>query len=223
MNMRQQFWWIYLFLAQANSARNCNTQNEVCVQIQNCPSINQRLKIARSTIDVNQRRSVIDYVRRNICGASVDRTVCCSRDEATSIGRFSETRGSVRKSQTATKMHFLGSLVNIIHDIAGDVYSDGEHRLLIKNAHYDGLGIEAFFIGSTIDNRPSATNNIVLPYPSIKGRHFNYEDRDIPALPAFKGEDILLNLPSGVTVNQLKYISIWCRKFNVSFGHLILV
>jgi len=117
-------------------------------------------------------------------------------------------------------------MITIIHDVTGDVYSLGDRHLRIRNLHYDGLGPDAFFIGSVVSNVPSSTDNIILPYPAVSDiedqRWYTYQDRDIPTLPAFDKMDIELALPPGVTVDQLKYVAIWCRKFNISFGHLIL-
>jgi len=35
-------------------------------------------------------------------------------------------------------------------------------------------------------------------------------------------KDVVLHLPPGTTVDQLKWISVWCRQFNINFGHVMI-
>ena len=66
-----------------------------------------------------------------------------------------------------------------------------------------------------------ASGNVVLPFP-YTGKHFSYSDRDIPLLlRPFSGEDVVLTLPPGRTVDELRWISVWCRKYQIDFGHVI--
>ena len=64
--------------------------------------------------------------------------------------------------------------------------------------------------------------DVVLPYP-YKGRHYSYEDDDIPPLTQeYNGhEDIVLSLPPGTSVGQLGWVAVHCREYNVDFGHFI--
>merc|ERR1719158_315664 len=91
--------------------------------------------------------------------------------------------------------------------------------ILIKGFKYDGESPDAFFLGGT-QGQPSKNGEVVMPYP-FEGKHFKYDDYDIPILGRFDGKkDVVLHLPPGSTVDQLKWISVWCRKSNTNFGHV---
>jgi len=116
----------------------------------------------------------------------------------------------------------LGALTGIQHDVAGDVYARGDSQLVLQNFVYDGTGPDAFIIAGTKGAGPSGENaDVVLSVP-FQGQHFNYEDKRIPILKRFRGETVVLTMPPGVSVSQLRWISIWCRKFKMNFGDLIL-
>ena len=36
----------------------------------------------------------------------------------------------------------------------------------------------------------------------------------------FKGDTVTLEMPDGVKVTDLRWISVWCKKFSVNFGDL---
>ncbi len=85
---------------------------------------------------------------------------------------------------------------------------------------YDGSGPDAFFWVGTLGNEPNENGHIV-PYP-YTGRFFHYLDPDAPVLRSFFGEDIELTLPPEIMADQIRWISVWCRRFAVNFGDLIL-
>merc|ERR1719430_766385 len=112
----------------------------------------------------------------------------------------------------------IGEFINIFHDIAGTAYAVDDHTILIKGFTYDGQGPDAFFLAGT-SGLPSSRGEAVLPYP-FQGKHFSYQDKEIPILGQFTGDsDISLTLPPEVTVEDLRWISVWCRDFDISFGH----
>ena len=77
--------------------------------------------------------------------------------------------------------------------------------VLIKGFTYDGgPAPDTFFLAGT-SGRPSSRGDVVLPWPA-NGEKYTYADRDIPLIKrSFDGsEDILLTLPEGNTVDQLK-------------------
>ena len=56
------------------------------------------------------------------------------------------------------------------------------------------------------------------------GKFYDYDDQLAPILSQrFDGSqnDIVLTLPDDIEVKDLKWISIWCRKFEVSFGDFV--
>ena len=73
-----------------------------------------------------------------------------------------------------------------------------------------GKGPDAFFYvgkkGTEINS-----DGIRLPYP---------ENSD-QKLGEFNGETIKINLPKEIKFDEIGWLSVWCRKFGVDFGHLI--
>ena len=55
------------------------------------------------------------------------------------------------------------------------------------------------------------SDGIRLPYP---------ENSD-QKLGKFNGETIKINLPKEIKFDEIGWLSVWCRKFGVDFGHLI--
>ena len=41
-------------------------------------------------------------------------------------------------------------------------------------------------------------------------------------LSPYKDQNVLLKLPNGMKVRDIKYLAIWCRKFTANFGHVEL-
>ena len=113
----------------------------------------------------------------------------------------------------------VGDFVNYAHGIGGTVYAVDEKTLLVKGFTYDGAGPDAFFWVGT-QGSPSSVGTI-LPYP-FEGKFFEYEDQSAPILQGqFSGDkDIKLTLPDSLKTTDLKWISVWCRAFQVNFGDL---
>ena len=125
------------------------------------------------------------------------------------------------QSTTTEKKIFKGQFTNYFHGISGDVYFMGDRLLLIENFKYDGTGPDAFFWVGTAGKRPASDNGILLAHP-FRGKFYDYTDPDAPVLRRFSGETpIVLTLPDGVKVTDLKWISVWCRRFRVNFGDLL--
>merc|ERR1711994_550496 len=85
--------------------------------------------------------------------------------------------------------------------------------LEIRNFKYDGKGPDVYFYvgkkGTEIKN--ANIDGIRLPYP---------ENSD-QKLGEFNGETIKINLPKEIRFDEIGWLSVWCRKFSVDFGHLI--
>ena len=99
----------------------------------------------------------------------------------------------------------IGSFRNIFHDIGGQAYAVDSKTVLIKGFTYDGEGPDTFFLAGTSGRPSSSKGDAVLPWP-YAGKDYTYSDRDIPLIKrSFDGgEDIVLTLPQGKTVDQLK-------------------
>jgi len=177
-------------LIPAASTRLCYP-TEACVPIRSCSPVIEEIRAASLSSQSLVRQSTISRIKQDICGRVSDQKVCCP----TSYGN---------SEPPLDKEDFLGSLVTIIHQVTGDVYSKGKQKIVIKDLTYDGQGPDAFFYAGTRSNLPNEDGGVVLPYP-FNGRHFSYQDKSIPILPSFNKKDIELTLPPGVTVDQLRW------------------
>ena len=64
-------------------------------------------------------------------------------------------------------------------------------------------------------------NGTVLPHP-FNGKFYNYWDFKVPVLKSSSSEDIVLTLPPSLHSRDMKWISVWCRKFAIDFGHVVV-
>jgi len=133
---------------------------------------------------------------------------------------------------------YLGSFNKLTyHPVRGDLYKRDAKTLIIRNFVYDGEGPDAFFV---VGKRPMGRNRIVinrrdrkdaipLPYEdsysaysrnTSNQRRLRYDDPKIPVLGRYEGQDIELTLPQGVDADNIRWISLYCRQFNMDFGHV---
>jgi hypothetical protein len=112
----------------------------------------------------------------------------------------------------------VGDFQNYAHGINGQVFMKDQKTLVIKGFTYDGAGPDAFFWAGT-SQAPSSVGTI-LPYP-FDGKFYEYEDQSAPILSKrFNGEEIVLTLPETLKATDIKWLSVWCRAFQVNFGDL---
>ena len=115
---------------------------------------------------------------------------------------------------------YLGDFSTYFHGVSGAIYRMGSQRLFIENFKYDGAGPDAFFWVGIQGLRPSE-QGILLAHP-FRGKFYNYDDYEAPILKKFNGDaKIVLTLPPQVKVQDLKWISVWCRRFSINFGDFI--
>ncbi|XP_048522667.1 protein Skeletor, isoforms B/C isoform X2 [Dendroctonus ponderosae] len=108
----------------------------------------------------------------------------------------------------------IGPLQDFAHGIRGIVYAVDETTIFIKGFSYDGTGPDAFFwIGNS--PRPSP-EGIIIPYPE------DYRERDPPVLKSHNNTDIILRLPMGKRIRDIRWLSVWCRRFTVDFGEVFI-
>ena len=74
-----------------------------------------------------------------------------------------------------------------------------------------GFAPDAFFyVGRTLP--VSKETGILVPYPGSSSSEI---------LLAHDGNtDIILTLPGDLTTSEIKWLSVWCRQFEVSFGDI---
>ena len=55
-----------------------------------------------------------------------------------------------------------------------------------------------------------------------KDKQPKYGRREPPYLQRMKNEDVLLKLPHGMKMRDVRWLSIWCRRFTVNYGDLYM-
>ncbi|XP_048001488.1 protein Skeletor, isoforms B/C [Leguminivora glycinivorella] len=108
----------------------------------------------------------------------------------------------------------IGRLNQYAHGIRGQVYAVDENTVFVRGFAYDGTGPDAYFwVGDTPQPSPEG---VPIPYPE------DYTTRDPPILTAHTNTDILLRLPGGKRLKDIKWLSVWCRRFTVNFGDVFI-
>ena len=115
----------------------------------------------------------------------------------------------------------VGEFENTKHGVGGTVYKIDDHTLLVKGFTYDGKGPDAFFWAGK-EGIPSSTGGTILPYP-FENKFYEYNDKNAPIITGvFDGNtDIRLTTPESLKTTDIKWLSVWCRKFEVNFGSFI--
>ena len=131
----------------------------------------------------------------------------------------------------------IGDLKNLHHGVSGSVSAVDEHTLAIENFNYDGAGLKAnchpmvffqsftpgpdafFWVGTEGSPSNVADEKTLILDP--QGQNYQYRDSSAPVLGRSDDEQIALKLPANMKVGDLKWISVWCRRFTVDFGNLI--
>jgi hypothetical protein len=63
---------------------------------------------------------------------------------------------------------------------------------------------------------------LLLPFPAT-GSFYAYDDLAAPGLDReFRDEEVELELPEGLGVGDLTFLSVWCRRYQSNFGHVRL-
>lgn len=111
------------------------------------------------------------------------------------------------------------------HGVSGTLEYKDESTFIVRNFKYDGEGPSTIFIVGKEGREVDEDVAIPVPYPAIEGNQekLPFDSEEIEILGAFDGsEDIELKLPQGVTANDVKWISVYCRLFAADFAHVIL-
>jgi len=103
---------------------------------------------------------------------------------------------------------FIGNFVNRFHGISGEVYAVDSRTLFIKGFTYDGQGPDAYFYAGKVGR------------PSGSGFRIANEKGSSEKLGAYSNKDIVLTLPGGKTLKDVRWVSVWCDSFSVNFGEL---
>ncbi|RWS23194.1 Protein Skeletor:-like isoforms D/E, partial [Leptotrombidium deliense] len=107
------------------------------------------------------------------------------------------------------KGKFLGSFPSTsAHSVAGKIYAVNDDTLYVEKFSYDGAAPAAFFWAGTTE-KPSVDGFVIPVSLGSQSR-----------LQAYKNQNLLLKMPDGRKISDVKWISIWCKKFTANFGHI---
>merc|ERR1711936_1485245 len=97
----------------------------------------------------------------------------------------------------------------------------GDQEIIVKNFFYDGTAPKTFFtVGRHGDPEDPDAKRFII---TEEGFEDNVLAPRFPVLEAANDETVTLSLRgSGLTVSDLKWISVWCFDFKVNFGDLEL-
>lgn len=107
----------------------------------------------------------------------------------------------------------LGDISTLAHAVRGTVYEKDEGTLVVKDFYYDGTGPDAFFYVGTSGSEPNGDTGIIVPYPEGAGADVVLQRAD--------GAEVELVLPPGVEASDLRWLSVWCRRYSVDFGNVV--
>ncbi|KAG8175030.1 hypothetical protein JTE90_003214 [Oedothorax gibbosus] len=110
------------------------------------------------------------------------------------------------KAQTKYYGKLIGNFKTNAHDVRGTVYIANENTIFIKDFEYDGQGPDAHFWGDVMEQ--PTRNGFIIPL----------ENGTEEVLKRYTGQNLILTLPDGKFVKDIKSLSVWCRKFMVNFG-----
>ncbi|CAL1280275.1 unnamed protein product [Larinioides sclopetarius] len=182
-----------------------------------------RSHLWESSLEFNRQRSILVYrmklqTEMNICMGNYDPKKADSSEYK--MKRFEKKNSKKMRGDVLAVFgrnlgapYFgseIGAFKTFAHDVVGRMYAVDDRTLYIKGFSYDGQGPDAYFwAGSTA--KPDATGFII---PDEKGKK-------VP-LAEYRNKDILLRLPAGKTLRNIKWIAVWCRKFSANFGEVTI-
>lgn len=105
---------------------------------------------------------------------------------------------------------FLGNLPNLDHGVSGQVYALNDNTLVIRNLNYDGQAPDAYFWVGT-SKKP---NNLGTAIPDENG--------SLAPIKGYRNANITLHLPKNKSLKNIKYFGLWCRAFQINFGHVTI-
>ncbi|KAL4149249.1 hypothetical protein QTP88_003230 [Uroleucon formosanum] len=109
---------------------------------------------------------------------------------------------------------YIGYIKGIAHGVRGTVYAVDENTLFVRDFFYDGIGPTAYFwAGKSSRISP---DGFTIPYPE------DYPAVEPPPLQTHNNSNIILRLPGGKRIKDIKWLSVWCRRFTVNFGEVYI-
>ena len=125
-----------------------------------------------------------------------------------------------RQAEQVLDLIPIGEFTQTDHDIRGMVWAYNNTLLLIEDFGYDGKGFGVYFqVATQGKNRKQwLQNRLTIGYPDP-------EDFGTPLDRAYglnpdKVDWIVLRMPSDILVQDIKWMTVWCDQFRISFGEV---
>jgi hypothetical protein len=108
----------------------------------------------------------------------------------------------------------VGDLTRTQHRVSGRVYALNESMLILDEFTFDGLGAGVYLNVATQGNsrRQWVQSRTIIDYPS------SFDARPIER--PYLGERLFIQLPSNILVSDIKWLTVWCEVFGISFGEV---
>lgn len=108
---------------------------------------------------------------------------------------------------------YIGKFSTLHHDVVGDVYAVDNITIYVEGFSYDGEAPDAFFFAGNKTPEPSNRGFII---PDERGRS--------EVLGPYRSQNLVLRFPKTKkgqrSLNDVQWVSVWCRKFAIDFGHV---
>eukprot|EP00095_Tigriopus_kingsejongensis_P004981 maker-scaffold96_size378025-snap-gene-2.47 protein:Tk04981 transcript:maker-scaffold96_size378025-snap-gene-2.47-mRNA-1 annotation:"domon domain-containing protein cg14681 precursor" len=119
-----------------------------------------------------------------------------------------------RNTENTIDVTSVGKLTRTQHRVSGELYIFNQTLLILDQFTFDGFGAGVYINIATKGNnrREWIQNREIVNFPSV-------ED-NTPIERAFNNERLIIQLPSGVQADDIKWLSVWCEIFGVSFGEV---
>lgn len=103
---------------------------------------------------------------------------------------------------------FAGELISRSHGVAADVYVADEVTIILRQFNYNGGGPDPIFWAGP----SNLVNQMGFQLQDARGRGIQ------PFSGRFVDQDVVLKLPSGRTVREIRWFSVYCQDSNKSYG-----
>ena len=114
----------------------------------------------------------------------------------------------------------LGPLSERAHRVKGNVFLTGQNSLLLEDFSYDGFAPAAFFVVGT--SGVPGDSGTILSYPASEKSFEFYDPEASLVRRSFNSEDVMLTLPPEIPADKVVWFSVWCRRFRVNFGSVMV-
>lgn len=108
----------------------------------------------------------------------------------------------------------VGNLQDTQHQVQGTLYAFNQSTLILDNFSFDGDGFGVFF-NIALEGRTRGDyrqNRLVIGWPT--------PFEAVPLERRFDQERLFIDLPQGIRVSDIKWFSVWCEVFGISFGEV---